>query len=191
MDGKDKIIEEILNQANVYANSTTEKAQALYDSLISNANVRAEEIISNTISACENEQAETLKRREVVAKLDGKKLYLSNKTKAVDKVFENTLEKLNNLDKPTYRSFIALLINKYVSNNERIILAKNCPFSVDEVSKFEEVKSKQIKVLPNGNFNGGIMVQSQSADINLSFEAIIKSVKEGLETKIAQSLFED
>ncbi len=190
MDGKDKIIEQILKDADLYKTEVTDKADNDYRMAISSAQKNAEEILTSARKEFCDEEAETIRRRKVVASLDGKKLYLSKKTEAVSEVFLNALEKLNKLDKSTYKSIICRLIKENAQKGATVVIPKNCPFSKGEVYNFEVVKELGLKVADGGNFNGGIVIESQNSDINLSFEAIIDGLKERYETFVAEKLFD-
>ena len=106
MDGKDKIIEKILSDADNYRESVTLKAKENAEKVVSDAEDEATRIISEALDFLKKEEEETLKRRKTLAVLDGKKLYLSGKSRAVEKVFSTCLYKLNRLDKSTYKSII-------------------------------------------------------------------------------------
>ncbi len=190
MDGKDKIIEQILQDADLYSKEVTEKADKDYEAAINSAKENAENLLQNARKSFDEEEAETLRRRKVVAQLDGKKLYLSKKTEAVSEVFTRALEKLNKLDKSTYKSIICRLIKENATFGATVIFPKNCPFTQNEVCNFEVVKELNLKVKTSGNFNGGVVIESQTSDVNLSFEAIIDGLKERDETYVAEKLFD-
>ena len=190
MDGKDKIIEEILSEATNYQLEVTKKADDDYQVVVDKAQTLAKENLDKNEQALKLEQEEMLKRRSVLAGLDGKKLYLCTKTQAVDDVFNNALKKLNNLDKSAYRSVITRLIKENATSNSTVILAKNCPFTANEVMTFDIVKELNLKIKDGGDFNGGVIIESQNADINVSFEAIIMGLKEKYETYVAEKLFD-
>lgn len=190
MDGKDKIIEKILSDADSYRQSVVGKAEADADRAIKEAKTEAEKILSEAEALLETEEAETLKRRKTLAMLDGKKLYLSGKTKAVEKVFSSCLDKLNNLDKSAYKTIICRLIRQNAKNGDTVVLAKNSVLSLAEVKNLDELKDLNVNLKDGGNFNGGIVVEGKKADLNLSFEAIINDLKERYATEISEKLFD-
>lgn len=190
MDGKDKIIEQILQDADLYSKEVIEKADGDYEAAVNSAKENAETLLCDAKKDFEAEETETLRRRKVVASLDGKKLYLSKKTEAVSEVFYNALEKLNKLDKSAYKSIICRLIKENAASGATVVIPQNCPFTQNEVCNFDVVKELNLKVKNGGNFNGGVVIESQTSDVNLSFEAIIDGLKERYETYVAEKLFD-
>lgn len=190
MDGKDKIIEKILSDADNYRESVTLKAKENAEKVVSDAEEEATRIISEALDFLKKEEEETLKRRKTLAVLDGKKLYLSGKSRAVEKVFSTCLYKLNRLDKSTYKSIICRLIKENAKNGDTIVLAKNSVLNAKDVLSAEEVKKLNLNVKEGGNFNGGIVIEGKSSDLNLSFEAIVSDLKERYETYVSEKLFD-
>lgn len=190
MDGKDKIIEKILSDADNYRLNVLNKADSEYDLLVGAVKKEVEEELSKEEAFLNDEESNALKRKKVVADLDGKKLYLSKKTEAVNQVFLRALDKLCNLEKSSYKPVIYRLIKENAVKNSTVVLSKDSPLSVKEVLDFDIVKELSLSVKENGNFRGGIVVESKVSDINLSFEAIIGGLKEKYETVIAEKLFD-
>lgn len=190
MDGKDKIIEKILSDAEDYKTATIRRADEDYANLVGEAEVRARQIIDDETEVLQKEQADALKRKKVVADLDGKKVYLSKKTEAVDTVFSSSLEKLNNLDKSTYKSVIERLIQDNAVQNSTVVLSKNAPITADDVLNFDVSKRLNLKVSANGEFSGGVIIETETSDVNLSFQAIVDGLKERYETMVAEKLFD-
>lgn len=190
MDGKDKIIEQILSEAESYRLSVVTKADEEYSLAIDTATKKAEEIIATEEASLKKEEEEAIERKRIVASLDGKKLYLSKKTEAVDEVFSLALDKLKNLEKSAYRSVIYRLIKENAEENAKIVIAKNSPLSKEEVLDFDVCKKLSLSVSCDGDFSGGVIIEGKTADINLSFEAIIDGLKEKYQTSVADKLFD-
>ncbi len=191
MNGKDVIIERILKDAQDAALLIRQRAQSAYDEALNAAKKKADEMVK----ACKEEVAfdkeETLRRRKVVASLDGKKVALSARTKAVDEVFLRVLSHLNNMEKSAYKAFIDKLLVENAQQKDCVILAKNSPLSVDDVLMLSVSKERQLSARKDGNFNGGIVLESKDLDLNLSFEALVSVCKEANQTKVAEELFGD
>lgn len=189
MDGKDKIIEKILSDADNYRLNVLNKADRDYDLLVGAVKKEVEEELTKEEAFLNDEESKALKRKKVVADLDGKKLYLSKKTEAVNQVFLRALDKLCNLEKSAYTPVIYRLIKENAAKNATVVLSKNSPVSAKEVLELDISKDLSLSVKENGNFRGGIVIESKVSDINLSFEAIIGDLKEKYETAIAEKLF--
>lgn len=190
MDGKDKIIEQILSEAESYRLKVVTCADEEYSSAIETATKKADDIIKNEEALLKKEEEEGLKRKRVVASLDGKKLYLSKKTEAVEEVFSLALTKLNNLEKSAYRSVIYRLIKENAEKNAVVSLSKNSPLTVEEVLEFDVCKELSLSIKKDGDFSGGVVIEGKTCDVNLSFEAIIDGLKEEYQTSVADRLFD-
>lgn len=190
MDGKDKIIEKILSDAEEYKTATIRRADEDYANLVGDAEIRARQIVDAETEVLIKEQTDALKRKKVVADLDGKKVYLSKKTEAVNAVFSSTLKKLNNLDKSTYKSVIERLLQDNAVQNSTVVLSKCAPITANDVLDFDVSKRLNLKVNANGDFSGGVIIETETSDINLSFQAIVDGLKEKYETTVAEKLFD-
>ncbi|MBR7136040.1 MAG: V-type ATP synthase subunit E [Clostridia bacterium] len=189
MDGKEKIIARILLDAEEYGQEIKNKSQSDYDEAVARARAAADKLISDEVLQAESDRAETLRRRKVIADLDGKKVMLTAKTRGVEAVFERVVERLNNLDKSAYMSFIDQLLSQNAPQGARVVFSKNAPFSLEEAQNLSTVKAKGLSTLMGGDFSGGAMIEGKDADVNLSFDAIVSELKEGLETSVAEKLF--
>lgn len=190
MDGKDKIIEKILSDAENYRSKIISDADADYEKMTNEARKQADDFLAKEESLLKAEESEALKRKKVVAALDGKKLYLSKKTEAVDNVFTAALDRLNNLERSAYKSVICRFIENNANDGDTVLLPKNTPFTVNEVLAFSVVKDKNLKVKDGGKFSGGVIIEGKLSDVNLSFEAVIATLKEKYETYVAEKLFD-
>ncbi len=188
MDGKDKIIEKILRDAENYRAEVTAKADEDFATLVNKAEEKVSATLKGEETILEKEQAESLKRKKVVADLDGKKLYLSKKTDAVNDVFSNALNKLNNLDKSTYKSIIERFIKENATPFSTVVLSKNAPITVADIS--QNFKDLNLNFRCDGEFSGGVVIENDGLDINLSFEAVLGGLKEKYETEVAEKLFD-
>lgn len=188
MDGKDKIIEKILSDAENYRASVTLKADEDYDVLVGEATEKASALINAEEEVLKKEQAESLKRKKVVADLDGKKLYLSKKTDAVNDVFSLALNKLNNLEKSAYKTVIERFIKENAKPFSTVVLSKHAPINASDMT--ESFKDLNLKYRFDGEFSGGVIIENDGLDVNLSFEAVLNGIKEDYETKVAEKLFD-
>ena len=189
MNGQEKIIEQILLDASTYAQQLGERAEAEYNTLVETATQNAKKLLEEEAVRAEKDRKEQLARTTVIATLDGKKQVLSAKKRAIDDVFKSALESLNNLDKSAYTSIIDRLLTQHAPENAIVLLAKNTPITERDFSALESVKAKNLSVEFGGDFLGGVIVKTPTADVNLSFEAILQELYDGLVSSVAERLF--
>ncbi len=189
MNGQEKIIEQILLDASIYAQQLGERAEAEYNTLVETATQNAKKLLEEEAVRAEKDRKEQLARTTVIATLDGKKQVLSAKKRAIDDVFKSALESLNNLDKSAYTSIIDRLLTQHAPENAIVLLAKNTPITEQDFSALESVKAKNLSVEFGGDFLGGVIVKTPTADVNLSFEAILQELYDGLVSSVAERLF--
>lgn len=188
---KEAIVEKIISDAHLKA-----------ESIIGEANAKADEVISAAAEECKaylyNFKAETDKmvfdveaRSKTVAELDAKKLALAAKTKVLDVVYERTLDNLRNLDKDTYSELIfAMLQNAKdgdvvtISQREKDIVTK------ESLAQFAKEKGISLTLSDKlGDFDGGVILSENGVDKNFTFEIEVALAKEQTEANVAKEIF--
>ena len=188
---KEAIVEKIISDAHLRA-----------ESIIGEANAKADEVISVAAEECkaylDNFKAETDKmvfdveaRSKTVAELDAKKLALAAKTKVLDVVYERTLDNLRNLDKDTYSELIfAMLQNAKdgdvvtISQREKDIVTK------ESLAQFAKEKGISLTLSDKlGDFDGGVILSENGVDKNFTFEIEVALLKEQTEANVAKEIF--
>ncbi len=188
---KEAIVEKIISDANLKA-----------DSVLAAANAKADEIIAAAAEECKRYMysfaAETDKmvfdveaRSKTVADLDARKLTLAAKTKVLDVVYERTLENLRNLDKERYAALVfAMLENAKdgdvvtISEREKDVVTK------DSLAKFAKQKGIKLTLADKfGDFDGGIILSENGVDKNFTFEVEVALLKEQTEAQVAKEIF--
>lgn len=188
---KEAIVEKIISDAHLKA-----------DSIVGEANAKADEVISVAAEECKaylyNFKAETDKmvfdveaRSKTVAELDAKKLALAAKTKVLDVVYERVLENLKNLDKDTYSELIfAMLQNAKdgdvvtISQREKDIVTK------ESLAQFAKENGIYLTLSDKlGDFDGGVILSENGVDKNFTFEIEVALLKEQTEANVAKEIF--
>lgn len=183
------IIEKIISDAEAKATDILAEAEAksICDAFeVSKALDKERE---EQLDALKKRGEETLRRREITAKLDSNKLLLSAKRKALDAVFERALEKLCSLPTGEYVKLVGELIEKYADEGDGVILSSHCQCK-GQIEALPVVAKKGLKVSEEyGDFAGGVILVGKGCDKNVTFEALVQSAKDGLQAEIATRLF--
>jgi len=119
---------------------------------------------------------------------------MSAKSKAVDNLFQKTLEQLALLDKKKYLAIIENLLKKYAEDGDIVIISsqdkgKITQKFVDDIAKNMGIKLSLAKDF--GSFNGGVILAGKNSDKNLSFDMELLQLREECETQISSMLFEE
>ena len=188
---KEAIVEKIISDAHLKA-----------DSIVAEANAKADEIISAAAEECKEDmysfKSETDKmifdvdaRTKTVAELDARKLTLAAKTKVLDVVYERTLENLRNLDKEAYSALVFGMLEN-AKDGDVVTISKREKDIVTKESLAEFAKKKGIKLTlaeQFGDFDGGIVLGGNGVDKNFTFEVEVALLKEQTEAKTAKEIF--
>lgn len=161
---------------------------------------RAEQIKADAVSACEAEREAALlavkakgeaiaSGREITARLDCNKALLSAKREVLDSVFGRAQEKLCELGEGDYVALIGTLLEKYAEEGDSVILSARCGYSAS-IAALPVFSARSLKMQsPSHGFSGGCVLVGSGCDKNLTFEAIVQSVKEEKQAEIAARLF--
>ncbi len=194
MNSSKVILDKIINDNTAIINENIKKANDTASEIISKAQADADAQVADFKSGLKAEYNEILRRGEVVANLDAKKILMSAKSKAVDNLFQKTLEQLALLDKKKYLAIIENLLKKYAEDGDIVIISsqdkgKITQKFVDDIAKNMGIKLSLAKDF--GSFNGGVILAGKNSDKNLSFDMELLQLREECETQISSMLFEE
>lgn len=194
MNSSKVILDKIINDNTAIINENIKKANDTASEIISKAQADADAQVADFKSGLKAEYNEILRRGEVVANLDAKKILMSAKSKAVDNLFQKTLEQLALLDKKKYLAIIENLLKKYAEDGDIVIISsqdkgKITQKFVDDIAKNMGIKLSLAKDF--ANFNGGVILAGKNSDKNLSFDMELLQLREECETQISSMLFEE
>lgn len=194
MNSSKVILDKIINDNTAIINENIKKANDTANEIISKAQTEADAKIAEFKASLKASYDEIIRRGEVVANLDAKKILMSAKSKAVDNLFQKTLEQLALLDKKKYLAIIENLLKKFAEDGDVVIISsqdkgKITQKFVDDIAKNMGIKLTLAKEL--GTFNGGVILSGKNSDKNLSFDMELLQLREECETQISSMLFEE
>jgi V/A-type H+-transporting ATPase subunit E len=178
--------------------------------IINEANCKLKEIKEKVEEEVKDVKSKILKRinqeillnkRKIIteANLEAKKAILSIKQEIIDETFNRALENIMNLDDEPYRNFIKKIILDNIDKGDETIFIST--LDKDRISKdfIQEINYKLEAKNIKGNITlspsylqikGGVIIGSNNVNKNSSLELIFKKVREELEIKISQYLFD-
>lgn len=128
-----------------------------------------------------------IKQEEIKIKLAAKNLILTEKQKIIEDLWQEVLEELSRLEDEKYLELIVFLLSRCPAQKGTITPAagreKITEQAIKKSHRQDELSLKNIKV------RGGFIYQSEKAEINASFEELIKEMKEGINIELNKIIF--
>lgn len=188
---KEAIIEKILSDAEIRANSFIEEQTAKADEILADAAEQCKSYYYTFKAETDKMVAELQSRAKTVAELDARKLMLASKTKMLDSVFERAVEKLAKLDKEQCKKLLLAMLVSSAEDGDVITLGKAQAAFISEDDVAAVAKQKGINLSlssEQGDFDG-MMLSNNGVDKNLTFEVEVALLREETETQIAKEIF--
>lgn len=188
---KEAIVEKIISDAHLKADSIVAEANAKADEIIAKAAEECKEYLYSTKSETDRMVFDVDARSKTVAELDAKKLTLAAKTKVLDVVYERVLENLRNLDEKTYSDLIFAMLDN-AKDGDVVTISQREKDIVTDATLAEFAKKKGINLTLSdkfGDFDGGLILSENGVDKNFTFEVEVALLKEQTEAKTAKEIF--
>jgi len=193
-DIKAKIISDAEIEANKIINEATNKAKEIKEE----AEKEGRDIKSKILKRINQEIL--FKKGKIIteANLEAKKTILLEKIKIIDEIFKKALENIMNLDDEQYRNFIKKIILDNIDKGDETIFISTLDKDritkdfIQEINYNLEAKSKKGNINLSSSYlqiKGGVIIGLNNVKKNSSLELIFKKVREELEIKISQYLF--
>ncbi|MCR1933623.1 V-type ATP synthase subunit E [Clostridium tepidum] len=198
MSSIDNLTGKILEEAKAKKEEIIKEAKQSEKDILDKKIAEAKVIGKNSI---EKSQRESIIRRERIlsnAELKVRNEKLKAKQKVIERVLEKSLEKLAQLSKEEYLSYIKeRILTLPIDGDEKIIINSKDKLLiteafVNEINSELTQKGKLGKLsLSNEirDFKAGFILEKNGIEINNSFEALISSMKDELEYEVARLLF--
>lgn len=188
MDGKNKIIQRILADAETKCQDILAKAHADTQDAVDKAQQNAKE----QQSACEDKC--TIDGKSIVAnalsnaKLDINKYKLSSKQGMIDQVYNKVSSELHSLPAKQYLALITKLIETHAEEGETVTICQKDKDVVTAsfLSKFDKGLSLDKNY---GNFDGGVVLSSAKYDKVLTLDRIVEDIRRTSDSQVAKILF--
>lgn len=198
MPGVESLTSKILEDARLQAEEAIRKAEAEADSILSAAKLEADKKAESLLSAAAEEGREKARRIISAAELEARKTILGAKQKLLDEVFETAAMRLMSLPAGEYADILANMIVPLVKSEDTEIVLSKKDKNMIGGSLAEKVNSrlKALGVLGkvriselNSGIDGGFILRMGSVEVNCSFAAIIRMLRDELEPEIVKVLF--
>lgn len=182
MNNLEVILESIINEGNTESQKILDEANAKANEIINEkrneADKRAREIIESA-----KKEAETIRKNETVStERQSRDIEINAKNQVIDKVVDELLENLKNLDADSYKRYVENTLNKSNIINGEILLSKNHK----DALKNEDFKDLKVS---DDTVEDGFVVKSGKIEYDNRFSSIIKYNIDNIRKQISDEIF--
>lgn len=169
-----------------------QKAQEQIDEIRTKSDAEILSLEESYHGRFKKEEPEILNRREIVAKLDVKKLELDAKQELIAMAFNEAVKALSNLPKDKYLGFIKVLLEESVETGKEIVFLseKEKNFTKAWLDAYNEEHKTSLTISKEKvSISGGFILQNEDIDTNCSFDMLVSWNREDLEADVVKRLF--
>lgn len=190
MNGKENIINKILSDADEKCAKIVAKAEQTAAELKMQAESEAQAEKQSLNVKAENASAERIRNRVANAELDARKYKLNAKQKLIAECYDRALKQLAGLPAKEKQAFIVKLLSKYAEVGETVVAAK-VDKEVITQKTLDEAGKKLVLSQKYHNGQGGVILEGNGYEKDLTLARVIEYLREQTEGKVAQALFGD
>lgn len=173
------------------------------DEILERARTQAEEILTEADSKIaktqqeygerlDNDRPEIMRRRDIVALLDVKKIKLAAKRTLIEDSFKGATRTLESLPAKQYSAFAEALLKSAVTTGKESLLIgkKERVINQSWLDSFNERRGVKLTLSrEKADTEAGFVVRNGRVDINCSFAMLVNWIREELEPDVVARLF--
>lgn len=183
MSNLDKLVAEILQQAQKEANRMLTKAKTENSEFSEKENKKIQKEV-DAINDKAQEEAQALKERVISnANLKSRDMILQAKEELADDILERVLERLKNVDAKKYLKFVEnILKNLNLSKNAEVMVSKDMKLALGDKILDYKISDQTVE--------SGCSIKDGNLIYNNEFSNLIEFNREELEREILNKIFE-
>ncbi|MBF0992489.1 MAG: V-type ATP synthase subunit E [Fusobacterium sp.] len=183
MSNLDKLVAEILQQAQKEANRMLTKAKTENSEFSEKENKKIQKEV-DVINDKAQEEAQALKERVISnANLKSRDMILQAKEELADDILEKVLERLKNIDTKKYLKFVEnILKNLNLSKNAEVMVSKDMKLALGDKILDYKISDQTVE--------SGCSIKDGNLIYNNEFSNLIEFNREELEREILNKIFE-
>ncbi|WP_315336358.1 V-type ATP synthase subunit E [Fusobacterium pseudoperiodonticum] len=183
MSNLDKLVAEILQQAQKEANRMLTKAKTENSEFSEKENKKIQKEV-DAINDKAQEEAQALKERVISnANLKSRDMILQAKEELADDILEKVLERLKNIDTKKYLKFVEnILKNLNLSKNAEVMVSKDMKLALGDKILDYKISDQTVE--------SGCSIKDGNLIYNNEFSNLIDFNREELEREILNKIFE-
>jgi vacuolar-type H+-ATPase subunit E/Vma4 len=188
MNGKSKIIERILSDADSKCAEISAAAQLRAEQTLADAETKIAQEKQALADRLEKQSQDLVKNKLANAALDARKYKLECKQNLIASCYDKALECLVKSTDAEYKKLISDLLNKFAEDGESVCIADKDADVITQ--RFLDSVGKNLTLSANRiNATGGIVIEGNGYDKDLTFEALVSYAKADTESTVAELLF--
>ena len=156
------------------------------------ANAEIKEVQDSYAARLAKEEPEVLRRREIVAGLDAKRIDLGMRQKLVGEAFAASLKQMVNMAPDQYVRFADKLVSQASTTGKEIIFVGKNEKHLDQrwIDGYNASHKTSLTISPEKlDIAGGFVLRNDRIDTNCSWEMLIADIRADIETEVAKKLF--
>ncbi|GFR34383.1 V-type ATP synthase subunit E [Thermobrachium celere] len=197
MNSIDSLKERLLNEDMKKASDIEQEARKKADEILEQANIKANQIVEEVKQKAEKDGKDRKERMIARAELESRNIILQAKQEAIDLILNEVINKINNMQKDEYSNLInKMIINNVQTGEEEIVLSirdkDRVSINLDEINKTLVAGGKRglLRINPEyADIPSGFILRKSGLEINCTFEALIRGLRDELEAEVASVLF--
>lgn len=190
------LTQKILNDARMEAEEIEKSASLQADAIVSNANSELEKEREKLRKEAERLANEKYQNIVTLSRIEARNKVLERKQELINEVFAKVREKMDDMDAATFKTFAVSLLSKFPPEDKVILMVGKKQKSIinkDFVQKLNQQVQKKggsfVLSERESDFDNGFRLVTGDVQIDLSFDSILKSVREDMEMDIIKTLF--
>lgn len=181
--------------AGAEARKILDRAKEQAAQIAAEADREIKEIRSSYEERFKAEEPEILRRREIVANLDVKKISLGARQQLIDEVYRGALEKLSSLPSEKYLSFMEKMLNGSVKEGDELVVTVGKDeryITQDWLKGYNERHRTNLSLSDvKAPISGGFVLSRDNVSENASFEMLVRWLRDDLEADVVKRLFSE
>lgn len=198
MNNIESIVKKIADDAKLSAEQKIAEAQQEAQQIVSDYQAQADKIMQDAQAQAQKQAAVIAERVESQSGLIRRNLMLQYKREAIEQAFQKSLEVLCAQDADKQVTLLSDAAVKYLSADAKVILNEKDKAAfgeklVSEISRKLQAANKNYSVSLSadaGSMQGGMILAEGSIETNLSYEILVKNIRDELEGEVAKVLTE-
>ena len=196
MNNIESITSKITADAKEQAQQRNEQAKQEAQQILQDYQAQAQQVTQQAQQQAQKEAALIAERVESQSGLVRRNMMLQYKRDVMEQAFCKALEQLCAQDCDKQVELLASAATKYLSGDAQIILNESDKTKfgsklIEEISAKLNTENKPYRVSLseiNGSMQGGMILAQGNIETNLSYEILVKNVRDELEAQVAQIL---
>lgn len=198
MNNIESIVKKIADDAKLSAEQKIAEAQQEAQQIVSDYQAQADKIMQDAQAQAQKQASVIAERVESQSGLIRRNLMLQYKREAIEQAFQKSLEVLCAQDSDKQVTLLSDAAVKYLSADAKVILNEKDKTAfgeklVSEISRKLQAANKNYSVSLSadaGSMQGGMILAEGSIETNLSYEILVKNIRDELEGEVAKVLTE-